>query len=186
MSNIAYISSGRMTESEFDREYAGLVETYGNSAREANGKREQEFAKLFHRSNWNQTELARKLDKSQSYFQQQIKFGDFLENAMALNSENLLISLTERKFRGLWAQTDHDDDDRIRFRAVLEMLANPPPPPERKPRQRMITCDEVKTKLSPIVKGLKTEGRKNMATMVPAEVARLAVLLQRQIDEWTR
>jgi hypothetical protein len=43
---------------------------------------------------------------------------------------------------------------------------------------------ELTTKLRPIVEGLKTEGKKNMATMVPAEVAMLAARLERLLNEW--
>jgi hypothetical protein len=44
--------------------------------------------------------------------------------------------------------------------------------------------EELTTKLRPIVEGLKAEGKKNMATMVPAEVAMLAARLERLLNEW--
>lgn len=50
---------------------------------------------------------------------------------------------------------------------------------------RMISSAELKTKLTPLIEGLKTEGKKNMATMSPGTVAHLAGLLQHLLDEWT-
>jgi hypothetical protein len=47
-----------------------------------------------------------------------------------------------------------------------------------------VSVEELTTKLRPIVEGLKAEGKKNMATMVPAEVAMLAARLERLLNEW--
>ncbi len=52
--------------------------------------------------------------------------------------------------------------------------------------EKTISSNELTEKLGPIIKGLKEEGRKNMATMAPSAVAALAALLQRQLDEWTK
>ena len=52
-------------------------------------------------------------------------------------------------------------------------------------KEKLISVDEVATKLAPFIQGLTEEGKKNMATMSPGTVARLAALLQRQIDEWS-
>jgi hypothetical protein len=49
---------------------------------------------------------------------------------------------------------------------------------------KTISSAELVTKLRPIVEGLKAEGKKNMATMVPAEVAMLAARLERLLNEW--
>src|ERR1700730_752891 len=51
-------------------------------------------------------------------------------------------------------------------------------------KDRAVSLDELTTKLRPIVEGLKAEGKKNMATMVPAEVAMLAARLERLLNEW--
>jgi hypothetical protein len=51
-------------------------------------------------------------------------------------------------------------------------------------KEKTISLDELTTKLRPIVEGLKAEGKKNMATMVPAEVAMLAARLERLLNEW--
>jgi hypothetical protein len=53
------------------------------------------------------------------------------------------------------------------------------------PADKKISVSEVKMKLAPLIQGLKEEGKKNMATMSPGTVARLAALIQRQIDEWS-
>jgi hypothetical protein len=49
---------------------------------------------------------------------------------------------------------------------------------------KTVSMEELTTKLRPIVEGLKVEGKKNMATMVPAEVAMLAARLERLLNEW--
>jgi len=48
---------------------------------------------------------------------------------------------------------------------------------------KMVSVEELTTKLAPILEGLKVEGRKNMATMVPAVVAKLAAQLERILQE---
>jgi hypothetical protein len=51
-------------------------------------------------------------------------------------------------------------------------------------KDKTVSVQELTTKLRPIVEGLKAEGKKNMATMVPAEVAMLAARLERLLNEW--
>jgi len=51
-------------------------------------------------------------------------------------------------------------------------------------KDKTVSVEELTTKLRPIVEGLKAEGKKNMATMVPAEVAMLAARLERLLNEW--
>jgi hypothetical protein len=51
---------------------------------------------------------------------------------------------------------------------------------------RVVALKEIRTKLGPLIKELKAEGKKNMATMSPFTVARIAGLLERQLDEWTK
>jgi hypothetical protein len=51
-------------------------------------------------------------------------------------------------------------------------------------KDKTVSTHELTTKLRPIVEGLKAEGKKNMATMVPAEVAMLAARLERLLNEW--
>jgi hypothetical protein len=51
-------------------------------------------------------------------------------------------------------------------------------------QNKTVSVEELITKLRPIVEGLKAEGKKNMATMVPAEVAMLAARLERLLNEW--
>jgi hypothetical protein len=51
-------------------------------------------------------------------------------------------------------------------------------------QDKKVSAEELTTKLRPIVEGLKIEGKKNMATMVPAEVAMLAAKLERLLNEW--
>ncbi len=49
---------------------------------------------------------------------------------------------------------------------------------------KTVSVDELTEKLTPIIGGLVAEGKKNMATMVPATVAMLAAKLKRLLDEW--
>ena len=51
-------------------------------------------------------------------------------------------------------------------------------------QDKTVSVNELTMKLRPIVEGLKIEGKKNMATMVPAEVAMLAARLERLLNEW--
>ena len=51
-------------------------------------------------------------------------------------------------------------------------------------QDKTVSVDELTEKLTPIIDGLMAEGRKNMATMVPATVAMLAAKLKRLLDEW--
>jgi hypothetical protein len=51
---------------------------------------------------------------------------------------------------------------------------------------KTISLDELIEKLAPIIKELKAEGKKNMATMSPATVAHLAGKLSNLLDEWAR
>jgi hypothetical protein len=53
-------------------------------------------------------------------------------------------------------------------------------------KDRMVSTDVLSTKLGPIIKDLKAEGKKNMATMAPAQVAYLAGLLEELLDTWTK
>jgi hypothetical protein len=51
-------------------------------------------------------------------------------------------------------------------------------------QDKQVSVDELTEKLTPIIDGLIAEGKKNMATMVPATVAMLAAKLKRLLDEW--
>ena len=51
-------------------------------------------------------------------------------------------------------------------------------------QDKTVSVHELTMKLRPIVEGLKAEGKKNMATMVPAEVAMLAARLEHLLNEW--
>jgi hypothetical protein len=53
-------------------------------------------------------------------------------------------------------------------------------------KEKTISLDELTEKLAPIIKELKAEGKKNMATMSPATVAHLAGRLSNLLDEWAR
>ena len=53
-------------------------------------------------------------------------------------------------------------------------------------KEHTVSSNELAEKLGPIIESLLVEGKKNVNTMSPGTVARLAGLLQQQLDEWTR
>ena len=53
-------------------------------------------------------------------------------------------------------------------------------------KDKTVSLDELTEKLAPLIKELKAEGKKNMATMSPATVAHLAGKLSNLLDEWAR
>jgi len=116
-----------MSEAKYDQERAEIRRTYGadkNAARQIGAARfEQEFALLFHRSGWTQERLAKKEGKSRQWIQQRLVFGRFLNFATNVaNPGNLPNNLTEGRFRFYWEQTTKGDDERARFRDVIERI----------------------------------------------------------------
>lgn len=53
-------------------------------------------------------------------------------------------------------------------------------------KERMISSQELTTKLGPIIDDLKAEGKKNMATMSPTAVAQIARTLEKILDTWIK
>jgi hypothetical protein len=51
-------------------------------------------------------------------------------------------------------------------------------------QDKTVSIDELTEKLAPIIKGLEVEGKKHSAQRVEAEIARLAALLKRLLNEW--
>lgn len=52
------------------------------------------------------------------------------------------------------------------------------------PMDKTVSLKELKTKLRPLIDGLKAEGKKNMTTMSPGTVAHLTFLIQKLLDGW--
>jgi transcriptional regulator with XRE-family HTH domain len=50
--------------------------------------------------------------------------------------------------------------------------------------EKTVGTDELTTKLTPILEELEAEGKKNMATMVPAKVAMLTARIKQLLKEW--
>jgi hypothetical protein len=48
-----------------------------------------------------------------------------------------------------------------------------------------VSVEVLTEQLAPIIEALRIEGRKNMATIAPAQVAYLAARLKKLLDEWT-
>jgi hypothetical protein len=105
----------RMTEAEYDAARAQLAPD-----KTAAGIRwEQDLASLFYRSGWTQEELAQKEGKSKSHIQRWLIFGRFL--SFIANSP-MGEKLTERHFRGYWDRTADSGNERVRFKAVLDLM----------------------------------------------------------------
>ena len=93
-------------------------------------------------------------------------------------------------------EIDHDED---RVRRTLDGMLKKPTYGCKAEKKRVgqhfeyrifgldktISSSELIEKLTPILKGLKAEGAKNMATMSPGTVAYLAGQLARLLEEWT-
>lgn len=109
------VVGGRMSEAEYDVERAQLAPD-----KAAAGIRwEQALALLFYRSGWTQDELAKKEGKSKSSIGRSVIFGRFL----ALIAKSPVgEKLTERRFREYWERTTSSPNERIRFRAVLDLM----------------------------------------------------------------
>lgn len=114
-----------MSDEEFDRRYAELRRTYGDSTREAGVRREQELARFFYVSGKTQENIAERTGVFRTTVGRRILFGQFLDFEPAGSKSNsALKTLNERRFRELWQQTEAaGKNDRQRFRAVLDLLA---------------------------------------------------------------
>jgi transcriptional regulator with XRE-family HTH domain len=123
----------RITKAEYDRRRTALDQIYGTNAASAAAKRDQALAALFAESGWTQEELADKEGKTQGWISQRLKFAAFLAFITdGNNPPEIPPDLSERRFRGLYAETDPNDTDQSRFIAVqLKLEAGSKP--QRKP-----------------------------------------------------
>lgn len=114
---------GRMSEAQYEAERAKIPATKQEARTLAAIRWEQDLAVLFWRSQWTQHELAAKEGKPQPYITRLVRFGRFL-NFMptGINIETAPNNLSERRFRDYWDQTTKGDDERDRFRAVIELM----------------------------------------------------------------
>jgi hypothetical protein len=112
-------------------------------------------------------------------------------------------SLKERFAEGKWHRLSHiadaidHDEDQVRrtLDGMLKKQAYGCKAEKKKVGQhfeyrifrldKTISSSELIEKLTPLLKGLKAEGAKNMATMSPGTVAYLAGQLARLLEEWT-
>jgi hypothetical protein len=138
IATIASFPHARMSVADFERERARLQGLYGDSRKEAGARYEQALAKLFYVSGWTLKELATKEGKGKSSVSRMLIFGRFLgfletENTRELETSpvgeetNLVpLGLTERRFRGLWDQTEGRQgaavNERVRFIEVIRLM----------------------------------------------------------------
>lgn len=122
---IPFRPTGRMTDAQYERERAALLETYGESSREAGAKRDQGLATLFYRSGWTQEDLAKKEGMSQQRIGQSLRFGRFLDfTTGVVNSGTATSKLSEGFFRRCWERTDKTEgNERIRFQEVVRIMS---------------------------------------------------------------
>ena len=150
-------------------------------------------------------ELWAKTDQSEGNerirFQQVLKFiEDNIRIGRTLGPKGYTKILREKFADGQWyalseiaetvnaSQTDtHDAIRKMRDVDVEHRLKGRDQHDEYRlfPKDKTVSTIELADKLGPLIKELKIEGKKNMATMVPAVVAMIAEKLQHLLDDWT-
>jgi hypothetical protein len=115
-----------MTEAAYRAEREQIRATYGDgSSTQARAASDQALAALFVRSGWTQERLAEVEKKSRKWIEYHVRFGAFLDFGTTVPNPELDVvraRLTERAFRGYWAQTQDTGNDRQRFLAVQKAL----------------------------------------------------------------
>jgi hypothetical protein len=109
---------GMMTMEQFAAEKARLVTLYGDTGRNASGKRAQALARLYAQSGWTQEALAEVEGMSQQRITQLLVFGRFLFTTVCSKA----VDCSEGQFRAIWARTDKAASDEARFAAVEAMF----------------------------------------------------------------
>lgn len=104
-----------MSVEEFARRYAAIESTH-----------DRDLARLFVESGWTQERIAEQIGKSQSWVDQHLRFGRFLN--FTTNVVKLRANLTEGLFRSLWDVTDQKLSEQDRFQSVCRALGVAPPP----------------------------------------------------------
>lgn len=101
-----------MTTEQFDLRLKTIAEQYEARREAAEAYRDQELARLFHDCGWTQEKIAEHLNKQGKHISRvwvcyRLCFGAFLDFVTTVTKVAFdLKTLTERRFRGLWAQTD--------------------------------------------------------------------------------
>jgi hypothetical protein len=118
-----------MTLEQYDAKRAEITQTYGETSKEANAKREQALAMLFVEfvagRDERQRPLAEREGKSQKWVDYRLRFGRFL--TLRTTGSHNTDGLTERRFRGFWAMTEGSpEDEPIRFREVARLMVEEP------------------------------------------------------------
>lgn len=107
----------RMTIEQYRQERAKLARDEAGAVT----RWEQELALLFERSGLTQEELAKEEGKGQSWVAYQLRFGRFLSfTTTGGNSTTTTNTLTERRFRAFWDNTNGNEPER--FQAVVKMM----------------------------------------------------------------
>jgi hypothetical protein len=169
------IALRQMSGGEYDAARAAI-----GDRKNAKPKWDQELSELFATSGWTAEALAPKEGIRPRSMQRRLLFGRFLAFAEKRRARQCLNGLTEWRFRHLWRDTVKTDNEYKRFEAVLKALQGAPI------AARSIPATELFTKLSPIIEALMEYGTRHRVQDNPPAVAKLALDLRKQLDEWTK
>lgn len=146
-----------MDASEYKLERQHLQETFGDPDDKSEmlvAKRDQAFSELFYRSGWTQEQLAELEEKSQDWVSKRLRLGRFI--AYGTNkAAALFVSLTEWKFRGYWERTDKNDNESVRFDAVIRLMQAPSEPAGEPRKRQSPKTDEAREIVRPLVESGK-------------------------------
>jgi hypothetical protein len=119
MQVVQFADAGKMTVAEYRQRRAELRATYGDSKQDARGLADQALAMFFDGSKWTQEELAHEEHRQQPWISRHLLFGAFLKN---MPRDIIPKKLTEKRFREYWKRTEHEPNQRVRYRLIVGLI----------------------------------------------------------------